>query len=465
MTSAASTAVEAPERFAGEWIVPGNPRYEELRWINDRRYDRRPAVIARPRGVADVQAAIGAARSSGLRLTVRSGGHGFQGFAVADDALLIDMRLMDDVHVDLAHRSVRIRPGALGGNIVRESLPYGLAPVTGMVGDIGYGGIGTMGGFGYLSPRHGATCDNVLAYEVVLADGSWVTASPVSNPDLFWAMRGGGDNLGVVTAFELMLHPVPRDTAVITLLWDIETGLEPLKRFMELEPTMSEDLYWSIDGFFCEPSRAGMGISAFHLGVPEVRSREVEMLRGLTTLGNVLECEIRTVPYQDMYYLPLHGAHWFDTTRVYYNVVRATNLGDEVWELFASQVKRLQEGAGDPAVERRAIAIYPYDKGLARQAVPPAAHTARQGWVYLPMTYYVDADEDAGHEQWSDAMAQELVDAGHTHGTRNAGMLHAASKLTPQAVKDTFGDSYERLLELKAKFDPDNVFHGTLSAD
>jgi FAD/FMN-containing dehydrogenase len=465
MMSIAAPVVEAPPTFAGEWIVPDDPRYEELRWINDRRYDRRPAVIARPRGVADVQAAVRIARSSGLPLTVRSGGHGFTGFALADDAVMIDMRLMDDVHVDLVRRSVRIRPGALGGNIIRECAPYGLAPVTGMVGDIGYGGIGTMGGFGYLSPRHGATCDNVLSCEVVLADGSWVTASPVANPDLFWAIRGAGDNFGVVTAFELMLHPVPRETAVITLLWETDTALEPLKRFIELEPTLSEDLYWSVDAFFCEPGRVGMGISAFHLGRPEVRSRELETLRGLASLGNSLECEIRTVPYEEMYYLPLHGARWFDTTRVYYNVALLSNLRDDVWELFRSQAERLQEGAGDPATERRAIAMYPYDKGLSRPAVPPAAHVARQGWVYLPMSYYLDAEEDAGHERWSDAMAQEFVDAGHTFGVRNAGMLHAVSKLNKQAVKDTFGESYPRLLDLKAKFDPDNIFRGTLSVD
>src|SRR5687767_9601494 len=123
-----ASALAAPQRFGGDWITPADPRYEELRWINDRRYDRRPAVIARPRGVADVQAAVLAAREAGLPLTVRSGGHGFSGAAVADDAVMIDLRLMDDVHVDLARRSVRIRPGALTGNIIRETAPYGLGP-------------------------------------------------------------------------------------------------------------------------------------------------------------------------------------------------------------------------------------------------------------------------------------------------------------------------------------------------
>src|SRR5690242_14314752 len=111
-TPTEQTALEPPARFGGEWIVPGDDQYEELRWLNDQRYDRNPAVIARPRGVADVQAIVRSARAAGLPLTVRSGGHGFAGYALADDAVMIDMRLMDDVDVDLARRSVRIRPGA-----------------------------------------------------------------------------------------------------------------------------------------------------------------------------------------------------------------------------------------------------------------------------------------------------------------------------------------------------------------
>lgn len=463
-TATDQSTIEAPARFGGEWIRPGDDQYEELRWLNDQRYDRHPALIARPRGVADVQAAVRAARAAGLRVTVRSGGHGFAGYAAADGAVMIDMRLMDDVHVDLARRSVRIRPGALGGNIIRETAPHGLSPVTGMAGEIGYGGIGFMGGFGYRSPRHGTTCGNLLSVDVVLADGRWVTASPVANPDLFWAVRGAGDNFGVVTSFEAILHPIPPDADVLTLLWDPQDAEEPLRKFLEIEPSISEDLYWSLDAFFFEPGRCGMGISSFHLGPPDVRAHEMAMLTGLAQLGTVVHRDLKTMPYEDMYYLPLHGANWFDTTRVYIGDACLRNLEGEAMRLFISHARELQAGAGDAAVERRLLALYPYNKGLSRPAVPPTAQPPRTGVLLLPIAYYCEPEDDLAHQQWSDATARAYVDTGLTFGTHNAHIIHAVTNPTQQSVRDSFGENYERLLELKAKYDPDNVFRGTLSA-
>jgi FAD/FMN-containing dehydrogenase len=464
-TRTEQTALEPPARFGGEWIVPGDDRYEELRWLNDRRYDRNPAAIARPRGVADVQALVRMARAAGLPLTVRSGGHGFSGYALVDGAVMIDMRLMDDVHVDLARRSMRIRPGALGGNIIRETIPYGLSPVTGMAGEIGYGGIGFMGGFGYRSPRYGTTCGNLLSLDLVLADGSWLTASPVANPDLFWAVRGAGDNFGIVTSFEAMLHPVPPDADVLTLLWDPQDAKAPLRRFFEIERALSEDYYWSLDAFFFEPGRCGMGISSFHLGGPGVREHEMAMLTGLAELGTVVHKDVKTMPYEDMYYLPLHGADWFDTTRAYVGSVCVRDpSADGPLEMFISQAQQLQAGAGDATVERRLLALYPYNKGLSRPAVPPTAQPTRTGVVLLPISYYSESEDDRSHEQWSDATARAYVDAGYSIGAHNSHIIHAVSNPTQQSVKDSFGENYERLLELKAFYDPDNVFRGTLSA-
>jgi FAD/FMN-containing dehydrogenase len=464
-TPTTPSAIDPPPRFGGEWIVPGDPEYDELRWINDERYDRRPAAIARPRGVADVQAIVRSARAAGVPLTVRSGGHGFSGYALEDGAVMIDMRLMDDIHVDLAKRSVRIRPGALGGNVIRETAPHGLSPVTGMAGDIGYGGIGAVGGFGYRSPRYGTTCGNLLSIEMVLADGSWVTASPVANPDLFWAARGAGDNFGVVTAFEAMLHPIPPDADVLTLLWDPDDAEAALRKFYELEPDLSEDYYWSLDAFFYEPGKCGVGISSFHLGGPGVREAEMELLTGLAELGTVVHQEVNRIPYEDMYYLPLHGANWFDTKRAYIGAACLRDPNDDATlSMFISHAQELASCAGDPAKELRLLALYPMNKGLSRPAVPPTSQPPRSGLLLLPIAYYYDPADDLGHEQWSDALCRAYVDAGLTIGAHNAHIIHAVSNPTRQAVADSFGENYERLLELKARWDPDGVFRGTLSA-
>lgn len=458
-------AIEPPARFGGEWLVSGDDRYEELRWINDERYDRRPAVIARPRGVADVQLIVRAARAGGLPLTVRSGGHGFAGYALEDGAVQIDMRLMDDVHVDLAKRSVRIRPGALSGSVIRDTAPYGLSPVTGMAGDIGYGGIGFMGGFGFRSPRYGTTCGNLLSVDLVLADGSWVTASPVANPDLFWAVRGAGDNFGVVTSFEAMLHPIPPDADVLTLLWDPDDAEAPLRKFFEIEPALSEDYYWSLDAFFYESGKCGMGISSFHLGGPGVREPEMARLTALAELGTVVRQEVDRIPYEDLYYLPLHGADWFDTKRAYVGSVCLRDASDDAaLAMFIAQAQELAAFAGDPSKELRLLALYPMNKGLSRPAVPPTAQPPRSGLLLLPIAYYYDPEDDLAHERWSDAVARAYVDAGLTIGTHNSHIIHAVTNPTQQSVKDSFGESYDRLLELKARYDPDNVFRGTLSA-
>jgi FAD/FMN-containing dehydrogenase len=464
-TPGSAATLEPPPRFGGEWILPGDERYEELRWINDERYDRRPAVIARPRGVADVQLIVRAARAAGLPLTVRSGGHGFAGYALEEGAVLIDMRLMDDVHVDLSKRSVRIRPGALGGAVIRETAPYGLSPVTGMAGDIGYGGIGAVGGFGYRSPRYGTTCGNLLSVDLVRADGSWVTASPMSNPDLFWAVRGAGDNFGVVTSFEAMLHPIPPDGDVLTLLWDVNDAEEPLRRFFEIEPALSEDYYWSLDAYFYDSGKCGMGISSFHLGGPGVRDPEMQLLNSLAELGAVVHHEVDRVQYEDLYWLPLHGADWIDTKRAYIGSACLRDPNDDATiSMFISRAQELASHAGDPGKELRLLALYPMNKGLSRPAVPPTAQPPRSGLLLLPIAYYYDPADDLGHEQWSDDVCRGFVDAGLTIGAHNSHIIHAISNPTQQAVKDSFGENYDRLVELKAKYDPDNVFRGTLSA-
>jgi FAD/FMN-containing dehydrogenase len=298
----------------------------------------------------------------------------------------------------------------------------------------------------------------------VLADGRWVTASPAAHPDLFWAVRGAGDNFGVVTSFEAILHPIPPDADVLTLLWDPHDAEEPLRKFLEIEPSISEDLYWSLDAFFFEPGRCGMGISSFHLGPPDVRAREMAMLTELAQLGTVVQCDVKTMPYEDMYYLPLHGADWFDTTRVYIGDACLRNLEGEAMRLFISHARQLQAGAGDPTVERRLLALYPYNKGLSRPGFPPAAQPPRGGLVLLPIAYYSEPKDDLAHERWSDATARAYVDAGLTLGARNAHIIHAVSNPTQQSVQDSFGDNYDRLVDLKAEYDPDNVFRGTLSA-
>jgi FAD/FMN-containing dehydrogenase len=192
----------------GELLLPTSPRYDTARRIWNGAIDRRPACIARCTGVADVVAAVRFARERDLLVAVRSGGHGVGGQALCDDGLVIDLSPMKGIRVDPATRTARAQAGVLWGELDRETQLFGLATVGGIVSHTGVSGLTLGGGIGWLMRKYGATVDNLLSVDLVTADGELVTASENENPDLFWGVRGGGGNFGIVTSFEYRLHPV-----------------------------------------------------------------------------------------------------------------------------------------------------------------------------------------------------------------------------------------------------------------
>ncbi|MFZ3355614.1 MAG: FAD-binding protein, partial [Thermoplasmata archaeon] len=192
----------------GEVIAPSDPRYEQARKVYNAMIDKRPALIVRCTGVADVLAAVKAAKAGGLSVAVRGGGHSVPGFGTADGALVVDLSLMRGIRVDPVRKTVRAEGGCTWGDFNHATGAFGLATTGGIISTTGIGGLTLGGGIGYLTRGMGLSVDNLLSADVVLADGSFVTASEDTNPDLFWALRGGGGNFGVVTSFEYRLHPV-----------------------------------------------------------------------------------------------------------------------------------------------------------------------------------------------------------------------------------------------------------------
>src|SRR5438128_3003308 len=196
------------DSLRGSLLRPGDGGFDEARKVWNGMIDRRPALIARCAGAADVISAVRFARTHGLLVSVRGGGHNITGNAVCEGGLMIDLSPMKSVRVDPVGRTARAEAGLTWGEYNRETQPFGLASTGGVVSTTGIAGLTLGGGLGWLMGKHGLSCDNLLSADIVTADGEFLTASPESHPELFWGLRGGGGNFGVVTSFEYQLHPV-----------------------------------------------------------------------------------------------------------------------------------------------------------------------------------------------------------------------------------------------------------------
>src|SRR6187397_1539991 len=243
--SAVESARAALPTFGDRLIGPADPRYDEARALFNAMIDKRPALIARCETADDVAAAIRFARDHDLRIAVRGGAHSGAGLGSVDDGLVIDLSPMKAITVDPAARTVRVGGGAVWGEVDAATGPHNLAVPTGIISSTGVGGLTLGGGHGYLSRRHGLTVDNLLSAQMVLADGSQVTASADENPDLFWAIRGGGGNFGVATEFTFRAHPLETVVGGPTF-WAVEDADELLAAYREWLPSAARN----VTGFF-----------------------------------------------------------------------------------------------------------------------------------------------------------------------------------------------------------------------
>src|SRR5947208_2089657 len=219
--------------FRGEIVRAPDPSYEEHRHVWNGSIDRYPAVVARCAGVADVIAAVRFGRATGLPVAVRGGGHSFPGLSVVDDGLVIDLSLMRGTRVDPEARTVRAQAGVLLGELNRETQQFGMAVPAGIVTHTGLAGLTLGGGIGWIMRKYGLTIDQLLSVDLITADGEFVKASENENADLFWGVRGGGDNFGIVTEFEFRLNPLGPEVVAGPIFWPIEDSLEVLRSYRD----------------------------------------------------------------------------------------------------------------------------------------------------------------------------------------------------------------------------------------
>jgi len=431
-------------------LKPGDNGYDEARKLYNGMIDRWPARIVRCESVADVRAALAAAQESELEIAVRGGGHNGAGYGSVDAGLVIDLRPMDGVRVDPDARTVRVEGGATWGKVDAATGEHGLATPSGIISSTGVGGLTLGGGHGYLSRKYGLTIDNLLEAEVVLPDGRMVTASESENPDLFWALRGGSGNFGIVTSFLFRLHPVSTVIAGPTL-WPIEATADVLSWYREFMPAQDEDLY----GFFAvltvppgDPfpaelhNRKACGVVWCYTGDP---ARMDEAFAPVRAMRPQFEY-VGELPYPalqsmfDALYPP--GLQWYWRGDFFRDVPDAA---------VAAHVKFAEQMPSALS----SMHLYPVDGAVRRVG---AADTA---WSYRDVTFsqvIVGVDADPAN---ADAITRWTVDYWDATHPYSAGGAYVNFMMDEGAdrVRATYQGNFDRLAQTKAKYDPANLLH------
>lgn len=441
---------ELKAALRGRLIEPTDADYDEARKVYNGMIDRRPRFIARCADVADVIAAVNFARENGLLLAVRGGGHNAGGLGVCDDGLVIDLSRLKGIRVDREARTVRVEGGCTWGDVDHATHPFGLATPSGFVSTTGVSGLTLGGGIGHLTRSYGLTVDNLLAADLVLADGSLVTASAEERPDLFWAIRGGGGNFGVVTSFLFRLHPVDTVHAG-PMLWEMDQAAALMRWYRDFIPRAPE----TITGFFAflaVPPAAPFpehlhnkkmcGIVWCYTGPPEMRE---DAFRPIHEFGKPALDLVGPLPYPAFQSLfdPLYppGLQW------YWKADFVNELSDEAINLY------VEHGAKLPTL-LSTMHLYPINGAAHRVGRDDTAFSFRDStWAQV----IVGVDPDPANKDRIIAWAREYWDALHPYSAGGA-YVNFMMEEGQERIKATYRDNYRRLAAVKGKYDPDNLF-------
>ena len=452
--AAGTTSLERlRDSIRGPVIAPDDAGYDAARAIWNGAIERRPACIARCTGVADVVTAVRFARERDLVVAVRSGGHGVGGHALCDGGLVIDLSPMKGIRVDPAARTARAEAGVLWGEFDRETQLHGLATVGGIVTHTGIAGLTLGGGIGWLTRKHGATVDNLLSADVVTAEGELLTASGDENPDLFWGIRGGGGNFGVVTSFEYRLHPVGPIVLAGPIFHPLEDAPEVLAFYREFIATAPDELTTIFELSVAPPvpflpedvhGKPIVMVGACYAGAPE---DGIEVVRPLKEFGNpivdLLEPKLYTA-LQSMFDPSVpHGWHR------YWKSVELPLLTDDAIDTLVAH-------ASAQTSPKSYCIVFQLGGALARAGEDVTAFSQRDAGhnVNVNAVWTEDDPEGERHIAW----ARDFYSAMQPHAGGRV-YLNFLGDEGAERVRHAYGDrQYERLVELKRAYDPTNFF-------
>jgi FAD/FMN-containing dehydrogenase len=432
------------ETLSGKLLQPEDTGYEEARRVHNGLIDRRPAVIVRCRSTADVVDAISFAREAALEISVRGGGHNIAGRAVTDGGLMIDLAELKGIYVDPEARTVRAQGGVIWAEFNRETSLHGLAMTGGAVSTTGIAGLTLGGGLGWLLGVHGLAADNLLSVELVTADGEVLNVNEQSDPDLFWALRGGGGNFGVATSFEYRLHPLSEVVGGL-IAYPIEAARDVLRFWRDFTPSAPDELT-VFAGLVHAPDGSGMKLSALvicHAGSQEQAEEDIAPIRAF---GEPVMAEVGPMPYPVMNTLIDEG---FPRGALNY------------WK--SSFAKSLDDGLIDAAIEQFSSAPSPMSQiifehfhgAVTRVGVSDTAVPHREeGYNVLIPTVWMEPEATAENIAWTRA----TYDAFRPYLSDRRWLNYFSDDDADDAVRGAYGPNYDRLARLKRRYDPDNVF-------
>ena len=437
-------------RLRGELIQPGDANYDEARKLYNAMIDKKPRLIARCVDVADVQACLDHARENGLLLAIRGGGHNGPGLGSCNDGLVIDLSRMRGVRVDPTARTAQVAGGSVWGDVDHATHAFGLATPSGIISTTGVGGLTLGGGIGHLSRKYGLSIDNLLAADVVLADGTFVTASRDHNEDLFWAIRGGGGNFGVVTSFTFRLHPVHTVTAG-PMFWSPEDAPEVMRSYEQFITNAPPD----VTGFFAFMNVPPVPLFPEALHMRTVcgivwcstvdQDRTNEIMKPVQDWPKPLLAHVGPVPFPALQSLfdglMPPGLQW------YWKADFVDHLSD------AAIAQHVKYGSKLPSM-LSTMHMYPIDGAVHNVAAQDTAFAYRSTrWAAV----IAGIDPEPANKDRIADWARKYWDAVHPYSAGGA-YVNFMMEEGAGRVEATYGANYPRLQNIKAKYDPTNLF-------
>ncbi len=427
----------------GETLLPGDDGYDGARRIWNAMIDKRPAMIARCSGAADVINAVNFARENNLLISVRGGGHNFPGNSVCNDGLMIDLSRMTGVRVDPAARTVRAQGGTKWGAFDHETQAFGLATTGGTDVDTGIAGLTLGGGIGWLSGSHGLSCDNLISADVVTADGQSLTASDGENPDLLWALRGGGGNFGVVTSLEYRLHPIGPEVLAGWLIFPANKVREFFPAVNDFTDSMPDEMNL-ITFLHTLPDGGGKACSillCYH-GPLEEGQKAIQPLRAL---GTPIVDDIRPMSYADAQKLAVAPSGRQNYLKSHF----VSEVGDGIVDVVLDYFERITSPLSS--------ILFQYLGNAARRV--PAGDTAfghRHALTeWATNAVFLDPGESEVHIRWARELANDIQPFSSGAYINQVGTEEEEGA---EAIQAAFGDNFQRLADLKQKYDPTNLF-------